>query len=74
MNTSPAVIKPEAVRPFAPKDALALPGHSFCLQNQACNFPSPLLLPLSPASPAAQWQEPVSLVTARTADLHGGVR
>ena len=45
MYTSPAVIKPETVRPFAPKDSLALPGDSFCLQNQACNFPSPLLSP-----------------------------
>lgn len=41
--TSPAVIKPEAIRPFAPEDILALLGDSFCLQNQACNFPSPSL-------------------------------
>lgn len=41
------------------REALALPGGSFCLQTQACNFPSPLLSPLSLclASPAAQRQQ-----------------
>lgn len=45
MCPSPAVINTGAVRPFALKDTLAPLGDSFCLQNQACNFPSPLLCP-----------------------------
>lgn len=64
--TSPAVIKPEAVRPFALKDALAPPGDKFCLWNRACNFLSRWLSP-SVSVPGHRWQWPASLVTASTA-------